>query len=161
MANDNLPAPIGSGVPAVSGELEMADWLKKLKKNQDRKKEEKLKKYNDIISKFIIILVGVCVVCFIAIAALAVENNGLYKQNDQIKANYSSQITKLTSDNNDLRQLLFSNRSSNVLYTINMDPSLPKASKITFDNNRVHFDFVDGTVKDVYYIDSNLYVNSK
>jgi len=138
----------------------MNDWLKKLKENQDRKKDEKLRRYNDIISKFIIILVAILVVSFIAIAALAIENNNLYKQNDQLKGNYTSQIDKLTRDNNDLRQILFSNRSSTVVYTISMDPTLPKVNKISFNNNRVHFDFVDGTTKDVYYIDSNLSVTS-
>ena len=161
MANDNLPAP------APSGELEMNDWLRKLKENQDRKREEKLRKYNDIVSKFIIVLVAVCVISFIAIAALAVENNNLYKQNDQLKVKYAQnetqlndQIAKLSSDNNDLRQFIFSNRTFNdVEYSVNMDPSLPKVSKITFNNNKVHLDFVDGTSKDVFFIDTNLYVN--
>jgi len=167
MANDNLPAVTAQDKPAPTGELEMNDWLKKLKDNQDRKKEEKLRRYNDVVSKFIIVLVAVCIVCFIAIAALAVENNNLYRQNDQLKASYSqnisdmnSTITKLTADNNDLRQFIFSNRTDNVEYSVNMDPNLPKVSKITFDNNRVHLLFVDGTTKDVFFIDNNLYVNS-
>jgi len=167
MANDNLPAVAAQDKPAPTGELEMNDWLKKLKDNQDRKKEEKLRRYNDVVSKFIIVLVAVCIVCFIAIAALAVENNNLYRQNDQLKASYSqnisdmnSTITKLTADNNDLRQFIFSNRTDNVEYSVNMDPNLPKVSKITFDNNRVHLLFVDGTTKDVFFIDNNLYVNS-
>jgi len=167
MANDNLPAVTAQDKPAPTGELEMNDWLKKLKDNQDRKKEEKLRRYNDVVSKFIIVLVAVCIVCFVAIAALAVENNNLYRQNDQLKASYSqnisdmnSTITKLTADNNDLRQFIFSNRTDNVEYSVNMDPNLPKVSKITFDNNRVHLLFVDGTTKDVFFIDNNLYVNS-
>jgi cell division protein FtsB len=165
MANDNLPAVTASDKPA---ELEMNDWLKKLKDNQDRKKEEKLRRYNDIISKVIIVLVALCVVSFIAVAALAVENNNLYRQNDQLKSTYvqnetnlNEQITKLTSDNKDLREFIFSNRTFNsVEYTVNMDPTLPKVSKITFNNNRVHLIFVDGTSKDVFFIDNNLYVNS-
>jgi cell division protein FtsB len=165
MANDNLPAVTAPDKPA---ELEMNDWLKKLKDNQDRKKEEKLRRYNDIISKVIIILVALCVVSFIAAAALAVENNNLYRQNDQLKSTYAQnetnlneQITKLTSDNKDLREFIFSNRTFNsVEYTVNMDPTLPKVSKITFNNNRVHLIFVDGTSKDVFFIDNNLYVNS-
>ena len=167
MANDNLPAVTAQDKPAPTGELEMNDWLKKLKDNQDRKKEEKLRRYNDVVSKFIIVIVAVCIVCFVAIAALAVENNNLYRQNDQLKASYSqnisdmnSTITKLTADNNDLRQFIFSNRTDNVEYSVNMDPNLPKVSKITFDNNRVHLLFVDGTTKDVFFIDNNLYVNS-
>ncbi|AFD00027.1 hypothetical protein Mtc_1273 [Methanocella conradii HZ254] len=168
MVNDNLPSrpPISS--PASSGELEMNDWLRKLKENQERRREEKLRRYNDLVSKVIIILVGVCIVCFIAIVALAVENNNLYKQNDQLKASYeelnvtkSEQISKLISDNNDLRQFIFSNRSNNVEYTVNIDPNLPKVSMITFNNNRIHFVFSDGSAKDVYFIDTNLYVNSQ
>lgn len=168
MANDNLPAVTAEDKPAPTGELEMNDWLKKLKDNQDRKKEEKLRKYNDIVSKFIIVLVAVCIVCFVAIAALAIENNNLYRQNDQLKSTYAqnqsdlnSQITKLTADNKDLRDFIFSNRTFNdAEYTVNMDPDLPKISKITFNNNRVHLLFVDGTSKDVFFIDNNLYVNS-
>jgi cell division protein FtsB len=169
MANGDLPAAQG-GVPANSGELEMNNWLKKLKENQDMRREERLRKYNDIISKFIIILVGVLVVSFIAIAALAIENNNLYRQNDQLKAQgvqnetqLNDQITKLTNDNRDLREFIFSNRSfNNVEYTVNMDPALPKVSKITFNTNKVHIEFADGSPpKDVYFIDSNLYVNNQ
>ncbi len=168
MANDNLPAVATADKPTPTGELEMNDWLRKLKENQDRKREEKLRKFNDMVSKFIIILVAVCIVCFIAIAALAVENNNLYRQNDQLKSAYAQnqtdlneQIAKLTADNKDLREFIFSNRTfNNVEYTVNMDPSLPKISKITFNNNRVHLLFVDGTSKDVFFIDNNLYVNS-
>jgi cell division protein FtsB len=163
MANDNLPA-----VPATA-ELEMSDWLNKLKENQDRKKEEKLRKYNDIVSKFIIVMVAVCIVSFIAIAALAIENNNLYKQNDQLKSKYAqnetdlnAQITKLTGDNQELRSFIFSNRTfNNVEYTVNVDPTLPKVSKITFNNNKVHFEFIDGSSKDVFFIDNNLYVNGQ
>lgn len=168
MANDNLPAVADAGKPASTGELEMNEWLRKLKDNQDRQREEKIRKFNDMVSKFIVILVAVCIVCFIAIAALAVENNNLYHQNDQLKSAYvqnesglSAQITKLTAENTDLREFIFSNRSFNdVEYTVNMDPGLPKVSKITFNNNRVHLLFVDGTSKDVFFIDNNLYVNS-
>jgi uncharacterized protein YxeA len=169
MANGDLPAAQG-GVPATTGELEMNDWLKKLKDNQDRRKDEKLRKYNDIISKFIIILVAILVVSFIAIAALAIENNNLYRQNDQLKSKYmqnesqlNDQITRLSNDNKDLREFIFSNRSFNsVEYSVNLDPSLPKISKITFNTNKVHFEFADGSPpKDVYFIDSNLYVNYK
>ena len=161
---------MANGYPPSSGELEMNNWLRKLKENQDRRKEERLRKYNDIVSKFIIILVALCVVSFIAIAALAIENNNLYKQNDELKAQYvqnetqlNDQIAKLTSDNKDLREFIFSNRTfNNVEYTVNLDPGLPKISKIMFNNNKVHFEFADGSPpKDVYFIDKNLYVNSK
>src|SRR5208337_4303698 len=159
MTNGNLPATTGN-VPDTTGELEMSEWLRKLKANEDHKKEEKIRKYNDVISKFIILMVAVCVVCFIAIAMLAVENNNLYKQNDQLQASYNTlndskntQIAQLTSDNTDLRNYIFSNRTfNNVEYTVNMDPTLPKVNKITFNNNMVHIDFVDGTSKDVYFI---------
>ncbi|HTY91071.1 MAG TPA: hypothetical protein VMC84_07845 [Methanocella sp.] len=168
MANDNLPAVPAGDKPAPSGELEMNDWLKKLRDNQDRQKEEKLRRYNDIVSKLIIVLVGVCIICFVAITALAVENNNLYRQNDQLKVQYAQNltelngtITKLTADNNDLRQFIFSNRTfNNADYTVNLDPALPKVSQITFNNNKVHLLFVDGTNKDVYFIDNNLYVTS-
>ena len=169
MTNGDLSAAKGD-MSSCAGELEMNDWLKKLKENQDRRKEEKLRKYNDIISKFIIIMVLVLVVSFIAIAALAIENNNLYRQNDQLKAQYlknetdlNDQLTKLTNDNKDLREFIFSNRSfNNVEYSVSLDPSLPKISKITFNTNKVHFEFADGSPpKDVYFIDSNMYVNNQ
>lgn len=158
MADDQPPAP--------AGELEINDWLKKLKDNQDRRKEEKLRRYNDVVSKFIVVLVAVCIVAFVAIAALAIENNNLYRQNDAIKDDYArnqsdlnAQIANLTADNQDLWNIIFSNRSlSNTDYTVNIDPDLPKVSKITFNSNRVHLLFVDGTSKDVFFIDNNLYV---
>ncbi len=164
MANDDLPAA-GDSVP---GELEMNGWLKKLKENQDHRKEEKLRKYNDIISKLIIVLVALLVVSFIAVATLAIENNNLYRQNDKLKADYntlntskSDEITRLTNDNKDLREFIFSNRSfNNVEYSVNLDPALPKVSRITFNTNKVHFEFADGSPpKDVYFVDKNLYVN--
>jgi lipopolysaccharide/colanic/teichoic acid biosynthesis glycosyltransferase len=168
MVDDNLPSRTSTGCPTGAGELEMNDWLKKLKENQERKREEKLRRYNDLVSKVIMILVGICIVSLIAIVALAVENNNLYKQNDQLKASYeelnitkNEQISKLMSDNNDLRQFIFSNRSNSVEYTVNLDPSLPKVSMITFNNNRIHFVFTDGSTKDVYFIDTNLYVNGQ
>jgi hypothetical protein len=168
MVNENLPSRPSTGSPAGQGELEMNDWLRKLKENQERKREEKLRRYNDLVSKVIMILVGICIVSLIAIVALAVENNNLYKQNDQLKSSYeelnitkNEQISKLMSDNNDLRQFIFSNRSNSVEYTVNLDPSLPKVSMITFNNNRIHFVFADGSTKDVYFIDTNLYVNSQ
>lgn len=168
MANDNLPVPSESSKPEISGELEMNDWLRKLKENQDNKKEEKLRSYNNLVSKFIIILVLICIACFIAIAALAVENNNLYKTNDQLQSSYNtlnnsanSQIAQLTSDNADLRNYIFSNRTfNNIQYTVNVDPTLPKVSKIIFNNNMVQINFVDGTSKNVYFIDSNLYVTN-
>lgn len=158
MADDQPPAP--------AGELEINDWLKKLKDNQDRRKEEKLRRYNDVVSKFIVVLVAVCIVAFVAIAALAIENNNLYRQNDVLKDEYArnqsdlnAQIANLTADNQDLWNIIFSNRSlSNTDYTVNIDPDLPKVSKITFNSNRVHLLFVDGTSKDVFFIDNNLYV---
>jgi cell division protein FtsB len=162
------PSEAKGDMPSDAGELEMNNWLKKLKENQDRRKEERLRRYNDIISKFIIVMVGIIIVSFIAIAALAIENNNLYKQNDQLKAQslqnetmLNDQITRLTSDNKDLREFIFSNRSFNsVEYSINLDPELPKISKITFNTNKVHFEYVDGSPpKDVYFIDKNLYVN--
>ena len=167
MTDGNLPATTGN-VPETTGELEMSEWLRKLKENEEHKKEEKLRKYGDVVSKFIIILVAVCVVCFIAIAMLAVENNNLYKQNDQLLASYNSlndskntQISQLTSQNADLSNYIFSNHTfNNVEYTVNVDPTLPKVNKITFSNNMVQINFVDGTTKNVYFIDNNMYVTN-
>ena len=160
MTNGNLPATTGN-VPETTGELEMSEWLKKLKENEDHKKEEKVRKYNDVISKFIIILVAVCVVSFIAVAMLAVENNNLYNKNDQLLASYNSLNESKNTQIAQLNNYIFSNRTfNNIQYTINMDPTLPKVNKITFNNNMVQIYFVDGTSKNVYFIDNNMYVTN-
>jgi hypothetical protein len=160
MTNGNLPATTGN-VPETTGELEMSEWLRKLKENEDHKKEEKVRKYNDVISKFIIILVAVCVVSFIAVAMLAVENNNLYNKNDQLLANYNSLNESKNTQIAQLNNYIFSNRTfNNIEYTINMDPTLPKVNKITFNNNMVQIYFVDGTSKNVYFIDNNMYVTN-
>ena len=119
------------GKAPESGELEMKSWLKKLKENQDRRREEKLKKYNDVISKFIIVLVAICIVCMIAVAALFMQNQVLQNDNQQLTANYDSlntsknnQIQQLQNDNNDLKNFIFSNRSINDFqHTVYIDPS--------------------------------------
>jgi predicted PurR-regulated permease PerM len=160
MTNGNLPATTGN-VPETTGELEMSEWLRKLKENEDHKKEEKVRKYNDVISKFIIILVAVCVVSFIAVAMLAVENNNLYNKNDQLLASYNSLNESKNTQIAKLNNYIFSNRTfNNIQYTINMDPTLPKVNKITFNNNMVQIYFVDGTSKNVYFIDNNMYVTN-
>ncbi len=109
------------GKAPESGELEMKSWLKKLKENQDRRREEKLIKYNDVISKFIIVLVAICIVCTISVAALFMQNQGLRNDNKQLAANYdslniskNSQIQQLQNDNNDLKNFIFSNHRSTI-----------------------------------------------
>ena len=65
------------------GTEHVQSWLKKLKESQDRKKDEKIRKYNDVVSRLIILLIGVCIVCVIVIAALIVQNEGQKKNMDR------------------------------------------------------------------------------
>ena len=61
------------------GTEHVQSWMKKLKESQDRKKDEKIRRYNDVVSRLIILLIGVCIVCVIVIAALIVQNEGQKK----------------------------------------------------------------------------------
>jgi hypothetical protein len=90
-----------------------------------------------------------------------VENNNLYNKNDQLLANYNSLNESKNTQIAQLNNYIFSNRTfNNIEYTINMDPTLPKVNKITFNNNMVQIYFVDGTSKNVYFIDNNMYVTN-
>lgn len=156
------------GKAPESGELEMKSWLKKLKENQDRRREEKLKKYNDVISKFIIVLVAICIICMIAVAALFMQNEALRNDNKQLTNNYDNlniskngQIQQLQNDNNDLKNFIFSNRSINDFqHTVSIDPNLPKISKITFNTNEVTIQFADGTQTIRYFIAEDFNISS-
>ncbi len=156
------------GKAPESGELEMKSWLKKLKENQDRRREEKLKKYNDVISKFIIVLVAICIVCMIAVAALFMQNEVLRNDNKQLTASYDSlniskngQIQQLQNDNNDLKNFIFSNRSINDFqHTVYIDPNSPKVSQITFNTNKVTVQFADGTTQEKYFIDYDINITN-
>lgn len=156
------------GKAPEAGELEMKSWLKKLKENQDRRKEDRLKKYNDVISKFIIVLVAICIVCLIAIAALFIQNEGLKKDYQQLGLSYdmlnatkNSDIARLQGENSDLKNFIFSNRSINDFqHTVFIDPNSPKVSKITFNTNKVTVQFADGTSQEKYFIDYNVNITS-
>ena len=158
-----------------SGDLEMKSWLAKLKENQEHRREDRLKKYNDAISKFIIVLLAICILCMIAVSALLIQNEQLSKQNQQWSSNYNdlnasknseilqlaSQNQQLQSDNNDLKNFIFSNRSINDFqHTVLVDPSLPKVSKITFNTNEVTIQFADGTQQVKYFIDYNINITN-
>jgi hypothetical protein len=142
------------------GELEMKSWLKKLKENQERKKEDKLRKYNDLVSKLIIILIAVCIVCLIAVTALFVQNEDLKKDNQRLiaenKTNYETnynQIQYLETENKKLKDFILYNRTTNTEHTVVIDPQYPKVSKIMFTNNKVRVEFADGKIEERYFLD--------
>ncbi|MCD1293425.1 hypothetical protein CUJ83_00230 [Methanocella sp. CWC-04] len=146
-----------------SGELEMKSWLKKLKENQERKREERLRRYNDLVSKFIILLIAVCIVCLIAVMALFVQNDQLKKENDKLflenGTNYNMtmlQIEYLESENKKLKDFILYNRTPNVEHTLIIDPDNPKVSKIIFTTNKVRVEFVDGKVEERHFLDYTL-----
>lgn len=146
-----------------SNELEMKSWLKKLKENQERKKEEKLRRYNDLVSKLIILLIAVCIVCVIAIAALLVQNENLKNDYSSLNASYNSlnqtsgeRIKMLEAQNKKYQDFIFFNRTANVEHSVYIDPKYPRVSKIQFTNNMVKVEFVDGTTQERFFIDYNI-----
>jgi CHASE3 domain sensor protein len=146
-----------------TGAENMHSWLKKLKDSQDRRKDEKIRKYNDVVSKLIIILIGVCIVCVIVIAALIVQNETMKKSYDQLIAvnktnfdNQQNQINYLTTENKKYKDFIFYNRTPSIEHTVYVDPNNPKVSKIVYNNNNVRIDFVDGTNRTVQFVDYDI-----
>ena len=150
------------------GTEHVQSWIKKLKESQDRKKDEKIRRYNDVVSRLIILLIGVCIVCVIVIAALIVQNEGQKKNFDQMvltnKTNFDaqqSQIALLNGDiqglnndiqglNNDIQQYknyILTNRTINIVHQVNVDPTYPNVTRIVYDNNQITLYFIDGTSK--------------
>lgn len=143
------------------GTEHVQNWLKKLKESQDRKKDEKIRRYNDVVSKLIILLIGVCIVCVIVIAALIVQNESLKNSYDlMISTNNTtynsgqlqvqslqSQISTLQSDNQKYRDFIFSNRTPNIVHTVSVDSHYPNITRIVYDNYQITLYFIDGTSK--------------
>ena len=137
------------------------NWLRKLKESQDRKKDEKIRKYNDVVSKLIILLIGVCVVCVIVIAALIVQNEGQRKAMDALAVannttfydhkaqitDLQSQIESLQDQNERYQSFILSNRTLDVVHQVNVDPGYPNVTRIVYDNNHITLYFIDGTYK--------------
>ena len=143
------------------GTEHVQNWLRKLKDSQDRKKDEKIRRYNDVVSRLIILLIGVCIVCVIVIAALIVQNEGLKKNYDQMvlanKTTFDSQQAKISTMQVDLQtleaqneryqQFILSNRTYNYKHQVNVDPTLPKIVQIAYDNNQITLTFIDNTTR--------------
>lgn len=143
------------------GTEHVQNWLKKLKESQDRKKDEKIRKFNDVVSKLIILLIGVCIVCVIVIAALIVQNEGqkkamdslvlannttFYNQQAQLQT-LQGQILSLQAQNERYQSFILSNRTLDVVHQVNVDPSYPNVTRIVYDNNHITLYFIDGTTK--------------
>ena len=143
------------------GTEHVQSWLNKLKQSQDRKKDEKIRRYNDVVSRLIILLIGVCIVCVIVIAALIVQNEGLKKNYDQAlalnKTTFDAQqlqinalkgdILDLQSQNERYQAFILSNRTYNYRHQVNVDPTLPKIVQIAYDNNEITLTFIDNTTR--------------
>lgn len=143
------------------GTEHVQSWLKKLKESQDRKKDEKIRKYNDVVSRLIILLIGVCIVCVIVIAALIVQAESQKKAMDAISltnnttfntqqvqiSSLQGQLTSLQTENARYRDFILSNRTLNVVHQVNVDPGYPNVTRIVYDNNRITLYFIDGTTK--------------
>ncbi|CAJ35235.1 hypothetical protein [Methanocella arvoryzae] len=149
----------------------MHNWLRKLKESQDRRKDEKIRRYNDVVSKLIILLIGVCIVCVIVIAALVVQNESLKKSNNELiianQTTYnthqsmiadllnqtSGRIKELEDQNQRYQEFILSNRTLNVDHTVYVDPGSPKVSKIFYNNSYITIEFVDGNRTTTQFVD--------
>jgi predicted PurR-regulated permease PerM len=143
------------------GTEHVQSWLNKLKDSQDRKKDEKIRRYNDVVSRLIILLIGVCIVCVIVIAALIVQNEGLKKNYDQMvlvnQSTFDSQQSQLSAlkgqiqslqiENGQYKNFILSNRMYNYRHQVNVDPTLPKIVTIVYDNDQITLTFIDNTTK--------------
>jgi uncharacterized protein HemX len=143
------------------GTEHVQSWLRKLKDSQDRKKDEKIRKYNDVVSRLIILLIGVCIVCVIVIAALIVQNEGQKKNFDQMvltnKTNFDAQQVQINALKGDIqaqqaeigqyKNILLMNKTLNYNHQVNIDPSFPQIVKIDYDNYQITLTFIDGTTK--------------
>jgi cell division protein FtsL len=143
------------------GTEHVQSWIKKLKESQDRKKDEKIRKYNDVVSRLIILLIGVCIVCVIVIAALIVQNEGQKKNFDQMvltnKTNFDAQQVQINALKGDIQALeaqkekydafILSNRTYNYNHQVYVDPSFPQIVQIAYDNYQITLTFIDGTTK--------------
>jgi predicted PurR-regulated permease PerM len=143
------------------GTEHVQSWLNKLKDSQDRKKDEKIRRYNDVVSRLIILLIGVCIVCVIVIAALIVQNEGLKKNYDQMvlvnQSTFDSQQSQLSAlkgqiqslqiENGQYKNFILSNRTYNYRHQVNVDPTLPKIVTIVYDNDQITLTFIDNTTR--------------
>ncbi len=144
------------------GTEHVQSWLKKLKESQDRKKDEKIRKYNDVVSRLIILLIGVCIVCVIVIAALIVQNEGQKKNFDQMvltnKTNFDAQQVQIDALKGEIQAKQAEigqvqeyhpdrTRRYNYNHQVNIDPSFPQIVKIVYDNYQITLTFIDGTTK--------------
>ncbi|WP_424357269.1 hypothetical protein [Methanocella sp. MCL-LM] len=154
----------------------MHNWLRKLKESQDRRKDEKIRRYNDVVSKLIILLIGVCIVCVIVIAALVVQNESLKRDNGELllanQTNYYAQqgliaslqnqsngrITELEDQNRRYQEFILSNRTLNVDHTVYVDPGSPKVSKIFYNNSYITVEFIDGNKTTTQFVDYTINV---
>jgi len=159
---------------STPGSEHMHNWLRKLKESQERRRDEKIRRYNDVVSKLIIILIGVCIVCVIVIAALVVQNENLKKSNNELvlvnTTNYDSQmnlIDSLKNQSNDrikmledqnkrYQEFILSNKTLNVDHTVYVDPGSPKVNKIIYNNSYVTVEFADGNRSTTQFVDYTL-----
>ncbi len=144
------------------GPEHVQSWLNKLKESQDRKKDEKIRKYNDVVSRLIILLIGVCIVCVIVIAALIVQNEGQKKSFDQLAlanqttfdsqqgriAALQSQVQTLQDQNERFQAFILSNRTLDIDHKVQVThPLVPNLTQIVYNNSQITLYFADGTSK--------------
>lgn len=158
------------------GSEHMHNWLRKLKESQERRRDEKIRRYNDVVSKLIILLIGVCIVCVIVIAALVVQNENLKKNNgelisanqtnfvnqqnkiDSLTAQTDDRIKTLEDQNRRYQEFILSNRTLNVDHTVYVDPGSPKVSKIVYNNSYITVEFADGNKSTTQFVDYTINV---
>jgi len=124
----------------------MHNWLKKLKESQERRRDEKIRRYNDVVSQLIILLIGVCIVCIIIIAALVVQNENLRKSYDQVVANNNSSQARITHLE-DYPHTVYINKTGH---------TNPNVSRIIYNYSYATVVFEDGVNSTTQFADANM-----
>jgi uncharacterized protein YpmS len=139
------------------GTEHVQSWIKKLKESQDRKKDEKIRRYNDVVSRLIILLIGVCIVCVIVIAALIVQNEGQRKNiNELVQINNTTFMNGLKENQTtfDREQILIRSmqsqidfyKATDISHRVNVyDPKLPNLTAMAYNKSQITLYFADGT----------------
>lgn len=151
----------------VSTDQHMKSWLEKLKETQDMRREEKLRRYNDVVTKVIIFLLAITIVSLVVVAAMIFQNDALNRDRNKIVAEYLSlnatnsqyiknlefEISTLEQNNQNLQNFIINNQTPNIDYTVLIDTTkYPQVKKITFNNKMVRIEFVDGTFLERYFV---------
>ncbi|HMK46755.1 MAG TPA: hypothetical protein VK436_09020 [Methanocella sp.] len=137
----------------------MHNWLKKLKESQERRRDEKIRRYNDVVSKLIILLIGVCIVCIIIIAALGVQNENMRTSYDRLEKSYNQlAVNNTTYYNLSQGQALQLGKIETTAHTIYINKTghaNPNVSRVIYNFSYATIVFEDGINSTTQFADAN------